>query len=377
MQLRAVVVGAGFAGEGHTVAMRHAGVEVAAICARKPDVVQAVAGRLRIPEASVDWAETLRRVRPEIVCLATPGTLRREVIELAAELGCHVYSDKPLATTAAEAGDYHQIMDRAGLKTAYASTHRYDPSVAWLAELVRDGAIGTLMEIEGTFRRHLPPLTPWTWYDTIATGGGLLNNAFPHWLGILTTLTGGTLKQAMGESRVLRTRAPFVPDLHDFRDRGKHTPTPEAAEHMEWRDCDADNAFTALLRFSHGSESAAPEVQASVVVSGAVATWPPNGWRLHGTEGTLIADGHYSYQVFRQRSAKEDREPLPVPQHLVDALPSPGDEFQNKWAALAVDFVKDVQGQPHNPYLTFRDGWRFQAALEAIREGRGWTQLPE
>jgi len=369
MTLRAVVIGAGFAGEGHTIAMRHAGVEVVAICARQQDVVGAVAARLGIPEASTNWQETLHHVRPDIVCLGTPGTLRRPVIEVAAELGCHVYCDKPLATTAAEAQSYFELMERAGLRHAYASTHRYDPSVAWLAELVRDGAIGAVTEIEATFRRHLPPLTPWTWYDTLATGGGLLNNAFPHWLGILTTITGAELSAAMGESRVLRDNAPLVPDLHDFRDRAKHTPpTPQAAGALAWRPCDADNAFTAMLCYG--------AVNVSLSVTGSIATWPPNGWRLHGTGGTLIADGHYSYAVSRQRSAKGEREPLPVPQRLVEALPSPGDEFQNKWAALAADFVADIQGKPTHSYLTFRDGWRFQLAIEAIREGRGWTVLP-
>ena len=79
--LRAVVVGAGFAGEGHTLALRYAGVDVVAVCSRTPAVVQDVAARLGVPEASTDWAETLQRVRPEIVAVATPGSLRTPLIE--------------------------------------------------------------------------------------------------------------------------------------------------------------------------------------------------------------------------------------------------------------------------------------------------------
>lgn len=37
--LRAIVVGAGSAGEGHTLALRQTGVEVVAICARQQAVV--------------------------------------------------------------------------------------------------------------------------------------------------------------------------------------------------------------------------------------------------------------------------------------------------------------------------------------------------
>ncbi len=43
--LRAVIIGAGWAGEGHTKALRYAGAEVVAICARQSVVVQQVADR--------------------------------------------------------------------------------------------------------------------------------------------------------------------------------------------------------------------------------------------------------------------------------------------------------------------------------------------
>jgi hypothetical protein len=36
---------------------------------------------------------------------------------------------------------------------------------------------------------------------------------------------------------------------------------------------------------------------------------------------------------------------------------------------LIREFVADINGQPHQPYSTFRDGWRIQAAVDAIRSG--------
>jgi len=78
--LRAVVIGAGWAGEGHTRALQACGIEVVAICARQPAVVQAVADRLGIPLAATDWRQTLLTLKPEIVALTTPAALRGEVI---------------------------------------------------------------------------------------------------------------------------------------------------------------------------------------------------------------------------------------------------------------------------------------------------------
>lgn len=59
------------------------------------------------------------------------------------------------------------------------------------------------------------------------------------------------------------------------------------------------------------------------------------------------------------------------PQRLLDAVPG-----GNWWAALAADFVADVRGEVHRPYLTFYDGWRAQEAIDAIRAGSGWDTLP-
>ncbi|HET7770751.1 MAG TPA: Gfo/Idh/MocA family oxidoreductase [Chloroflexota bacterium] len=384
--LTAIVIGAGFAGEGHTIALRECGVDVQAICARTPSAVQAMASKLGVPTASTDWRRTLEQTKPDIVAIATPGGTHEEMVTAALARGCHLYCDKPLAPDSQTARRLADQAQSAGVKHAYAATHRYDPSVAYIAELLRDGAIGQVAEVEATFRRHLHPLTPWTWYDVVSHGGGLLQNAFPHWLGILQRALGGPLGAAMGESRVMRERAPYVPEIHDFRLRNQHRPTEEQAKQLEWRDCDAEGAFTALLRFR--SPSAPPEqngeVQVSFSVTGHPAVWPANGFRFHGTEGTLRADGHYSFALSRSRSGERNAdgtarwEALPVPERLLKQLPETGDEFQRKWTALARDFVADIRGEPipsPDRYLTFEDGARFQAAIDAIRNATGLQRL--
>jgi hypothetical protein len=58
-------------------------------------------------------------------------------------------------------------------------------------------------------------------------------------------------------------------------------------------------------------------------------------------------------------------------------LPKIGDDIQNKWAALVRDFIADIQNRSYTPYLTFHDGWRYQVAIDAIRQSNGWTQIPE
>lgn len=376
-KLRAVVIGAGWAGEGHTIALQHCGVEVVSICARNQDVVRAVAERLGVANASTDWRESLTALKPDIVGLATPASLRTEVVELAASLGSHILCDKPLAVNADEAERMVRIVKKASVKDAFASTHRYDPSLVWAAELIGEGAIGKLREIHIIFR--LPgsrELRPWSWYDSLAQGGGALNTAHTHFLGILERITGGQLAAVVGEGRAVRRRAPFVPDIHDGRVLGQRPRlTPEEAAGLEWRECDSEDTYSALHRFMPDGSSTPEPVQAFVKVEfGAPQPGRTNGWSFYGERGTLIGEGFFPIAISRQNGS--ELEPLPVPQRLLDALPQLAHAPHSKWAALARDFVADIRGEPHDSYLTFRDGWRYQVAIDAIRQGAGWMQMP-
>ena len=77
-----------------------------------------------------------------------------------------------------------------------------------------------------------------------------------------------------------------------------------------------------------------------------------------------------------QAADREQIEVLPMPQRLKDEVLAVGDFIQSRWCALARDLVADIQGKAHRNYLTFRDGWRYQVAIEAVRGGQGWTELP-
>jgi len=295
-ELKAVVVGAGWAGEGHTKALQNYGVDVVAICARKADVVQKVASRLGISEASTDWHKSLLEIKPDIVALTTPAILRTEVIELAAQLGCHILCDKPLATTAEEAGRLYTIVKQAGVKHAFAATHLYDPSVAWVNQLLTSQVIGELKEIDVAFSRWAgrgPTKTvkPWSWMTSLAHGGGALNNGLTHQLGMLERMTGMKLISAVGEARATKRMAPVLPDIHDYRQWIRKEITAEEASNLEWRECDAEGAFSALLQFggtsSFGRESATSEGKGDKCVlvtmranPGVPSNTPSGGWYL-------------------------------------------------------------------------------------------------
>jgi predicted dehydrogenase len=136
MTLRAVVIGAGWAGEGHTVALRTAGVAVVAMCGRTPEPTKAMAAKLGIADARFDWRRALDELRPDIVTIATPAAPHQEIAEFAARLGCHLMCDKPLGVNAKAARAMLNAVRQAGVKHAYGSTSRYAPVCRYARQLL-------------------------------------------------------------------------------------------------------------------------------------------------------------------------------------------------------------------------------------------------
>lgn len=383
-RLRAVVIGAGLAGEGHTIALRYAGVEVVAICSRTQAVVAEVAARLGVAAASTDWRKTLEATRPDIVAVATPAVAHPEQIETALELGCHVFSDKPLAPSAAEAQRLYDLARQRGAKTALATTWMYDPGVAYVAELVADGVIGKPLKVESNL------LTPWphpvavTWMNRFAEGGGLMNNRFPHQLAAVQRAVGGEVLQVAGEARVRRLRFPYVGHLHDYRQRRRLS--QEEVADVPWEEVDGDDDCAVLVRLGEPGARLEETMTAYIHCSAVIRPREERTLTVYGEEGTV----HYAgVPLFGSRPEEGDSVPVVlrsmldqtewmeerVPQRIFDSLPRIANDLQRDWAALALEFVADIRGEPHRPYPTFRQGWVIQQIVEAIRGGVGWVEV--
>jgi predicted dehydrogenase len=213
MTLRAVVIGAGWAGEGHTLALRDAGVEVVAICGRTPEPAKAMATKLGIDEVWFDWRQALETLRPDIVSIATPVAPHQEMAEFAAHLGSHIMCDKPLGVNAKEARAMLAVVEQAGIKHAYGSTSRYAPACLYTHQLLTEGLIGQVREIESVFHFNYPRLLPYAWFHQLELGGGVLNTLFTHKLGQVLHITGGKVTAVAGEGQALaRTSACWSTD---------------------------------------------------------------------------------------------------------------------------------------------------------------------
>jgi predicted dehydrogenase len=374
MQLRAVVLGAGFAGQGHALALRDAGVDVVGMASRTADVLERVAAQLQIPAHDTDWARMLRASRPDIVAVGTPGGTHVEMITEALNLGCHVYVDKPLAPTAREAQGLYLHAAQRRVRTAYAATYRYPPQALLARELVLAGAIGKVLEVECVSHYNWPRLCSYGWPHQLGQGGGRLNNNFTHKLAIVLHVLGAEVAAAGGETRNDLGKAPVGPRIHDFREFTRTTLTPQEAAEAEWREVDSDWSYTVLCRL-RGPWAPDSLTSATFRHSCLQPCRSRDYVAFYGATGVLHIDGACATGSVYLREGGGEWEELPIPRRITDGLPLAADNTQRNWNQLAREFVAAIRGEVEAGFLTFRDGWIFQEVIDAVRAGRALTPI--
>lgn len=151
---RAAVIGhTGHGDYGHGLDTCFAGlpcVEVVAVADPDPAGRQAAYKRSGAATAYADYREMLDRERPDLVAIG-PRVVDERVamITAAAAAGCHLYVEKPLAATLAEADAILAACERAGVRIAVAHQNRLHPATLHLQRLVSEGRIGRLRLARG------------------------------------------------------------------------------------------------------------------------------------------------------------------------------------------------------------------------------------
>lgn len=372
--LTALILGSGFAGQGHALALRDAGVTIVGMVSRTEKVVNEVAVSLDIPYAGTDWLAALAELQPDIVAIGTPGGAHYEPILAAVAQGCHVYCDKPLAATAVEAKTLYQKAKEAGVKTAYAASYRYMPHVLYAKVLVAQGVIGEPQEVECISHFNLNPLIPFGWSHRLETGGGRLNNNFTHKLSVVLQVLGGEVMAVSGTTRSDMTHAPVVKGVHHFRERHKFAPKSADDSTLTWAENDAEWSYTALAKIK--TEQAIQPVSVLFQHSGLQPRFHPDYITFYGSEGAIYIEGHYGHgPLFVWQKGRGGWEERLLPDDITAAQPAIDDDTQRNWHIHVQAFVDDILGKGRADYQTFYDGWLYQEIIEAIRASGGWIDF--
>ncbi len=96
------------------------------------------------------YEELLADANVQAVVLATPNSMHVAQIVAAARAGKHVFCEKPLALSKADAETAVEACRKAGVSLALDYNRRFHPTMVNINERIKTGALGTMLHFEGT-----------------------------------------------------------------------------------------------------------------------------------------------------------------------------------------------------------------------------------
>ena len=178
-------------------AQEHPGVEIVALWDDDEARGSAAAADLGVPfDADLDAFLARPEIDAVVVCSAT--SRHREVITAAARAGKHVFSEKVVAATLADAEAIIRATDDAGIAFVVSMWRSDEPSTAAVADVLAGGALGRITHLRirdghpfALSSDELPDgrLPPQFWDPQTAQGGILIDLCHPVYLAVL--LLGG------------------------------------------------------------------------------------------------------------------------------------------------------------------------------------------
>ncbi|PRY26335.1 putative dehydrogenase [Aliiruegeria haliotis] len=207
--IRTLIAGLGNMGLSHALAHHHhSDSEIVGLVDRSGrDVPEALAGYPRF----ASFEEALTETQPDLVCIATYSDSHADYAVAAMETGAHVFVEKPLATSVADAQRVADTAARLGRKLMVGYILRHHPS--WIRLIEEARALGGPY----VFRLNLNQQSDG---ETWATHKQLMQTTSPivdcgvHYVDVMCQVTDGAPVRVHGMG--LRLSDEIAPDMYNY-----------------------------------------------------------------------------------------------------------------------------------------------------------------
>ena len=377
------LVGPGFVGMHHIDAVRRLGfVDVVAIADVDEALAREKASALGIRKAYGSFDALAADPDVDVIHNTTPNHLHGAVIRAALAHRKHIVSEKPLASSASEAGALWSEAVDAGVVHAVTFNYRGNPLVQQARAMVARGDIGSVHFVHGGYLQDwlLKP-TDYSWRLEPDQGGA--SSAFAdigsHWCDLAQHVTGSAIVEVMADlATVVPTRYRPVRSPQAFAKGGN-----DARESFRVK---SEDLATILVRFENGARGCATIGQVCaghkndlwIELNAASASLR---WRQEQQNELWIGRRDTANELLAKDPSLMDAEAQPYA-HL------PGGH-QEGWSDAFTNVIRDIYSRvaegtssddARTPaFATFEDGYRVACLVDAVldshRNGSAWTKV--
>ncbi|MFH1670090.1 MAG: Gfo/Idh/MocA family oxidoreductase [Patescibacteria group bacterium] len=320
-------------------------VQVVGVASRSKEQSEEMARKYSLMQTFESWKELVSCPDIQAVCIATPPSVRKEIIMAALSNGKAVFSEKPLAMDASEAEELLHAAKKAGVVHMVDFEFREIPAFASLRQLLQDGEAGSLRhaEILWSTGGWSDPMRSWSWQADQKQGGGTLTALGIHACDYIQWFFGPI-------ARVSATSGISVPKRPDREGNMK--------------DVTAEDHFQCIMELSSGAH-------VTLTISQVAPRGTGHRIAVHGSDVTALVESHSVHYAkgFTMRVAKRGEMEFQVCElgvfaREVDEHPDSRIPVCQRLCEKFLDAVRDGRTDASPSFL---DGLRAQRVLDAIR----------
>ncbi|HEX2545082.1 MAG TPA: Gfo/Idh/MocA family oxidoreductase [Ramlibacter sp.] len=162
---------------------------------RNAEKIEALARAHKIERWGTDLDKALANKEDTVFFDAGTTQMRPTLLAKALRAGKHVYCEKPIATTLAEAMEIAETAKKSGLKHGAVQDKLFLPGLRKLDMLRRAGFFGRMLSLRlefgyWVFEGDLQPIQRPSWNYRAEDGGGMILDMMCHWRYVLDNLFG-------------------------------------------------------------------------------------------------------------------------------------------------------------------------------------------
>lgn len=147
--LRAAVIGTGAISKEHLSFLSQSDrAELVGVCDLSPAATQYAAETFGAAGAYTDYRQMLVEAQPDVVHILTPPQTHLRLASDCLERGMHVVCEKPIALSYGEFEQLWAVAQRCDRRLIEDHNYRFNEPVLALQQLMLEGAIGTVQEVE-------------------------------------------------------------------------------------------------------------------------------------------------------------------------------------------------------------------------------------